>query len=350
MSQNSWRMIYFDLWTHEAGRTMVEQAPDIEMVRLERALPAEDIWPQIAEIHGYQIGSARQELPQHLHGTAEFLARCPNLLAISADGAGVDTLDIDACTQAGVIVVNQSGGNREGVAEHALALMLSLAKRIGETEHALRRDRNWHRNDYLGNDILGKTVGIIGLGNVGSRLASICRTAFDMRVLAYDPYLTDADFHERNAEKASLEDLLATSDFVQICCPYTAETMGMVGEHALSLMASHAYLVSTARGGIHDEKALEKALRDGRIRGAGMDVWEDEPPPLDHPLLAFDTVIASPHTAGVTEESRRNMSVICAEQWFSICRGQRPPRLLNPDVWPRYQARFAEQFGAQAAE
>ena len=163
---------------------MVEQASELDVIRLERARPADEIWPHLTGVHGYQIGSARQELPPHLHGTARFLERSPDLLAISADGAGVDTVDIDACTEAGVIVVNQSGGNREGVAEHALALMLSLSKRIGETEHAMRRDRTWHRNDYLGNDILGKTVGIIGLGNVGGRLASICRTSFNMRVIA----------------------------------------------------------------------------------------------------------------------------------------------------------------------
>ncbi len=350
MSQNLRRMVYFDLWTHDAGRSVIEQAPDIDMIRLERAQPAAELWPRLAGVHGYQIGSARQELPRHLHGTAEFLARCPDLLAVSADGAGVDTVDIDACTKAGVIVVNQSGGNREGVAEHALALMLGLSKRIGETDHALRRDRDWHRNDYLGNDILEKTVGIIGLGNIGTRLASICRSAFNMRVLAYDPYLNEAECVRRGAEKVSLETLLQTSDFVQICCPYTAETMGMVGEQALAMMQPHAYLISTARGGIHDEQALARALVDQRIRGAGLDVWEDEPPPLDHPLLGFDTVIASPHTAGVTEESRRNMSLICAEQWLAIWRGERPERLLNPEAWPRYQARYTERFGAQAAE
>lgn len=350
MSQDLRRMVYFDLWTHEAGRTMIEQAPGIEMIRLERARPAAEIWPKLAGVHGYQIGSARQELPPHLHGRADFLARCPDLLVISADGAGVDTVDIDACTEAGVLVVNQAGGNREGVAEHALALMLSLAKRIGETDRALRRDRNWHRNDFLGNDIRGKTVGIIGLGNVGGRLASICRGAFDMRVLAYDPYLTETECAARNAEKISLETLLRMSDFVHICCPYTSETMGMVGEDALALMQPHAYLISTARGGIHDEQAVERALRAGRLRGAGLDVWDDEPPPLDHPLLALDTVIASPHTAGVTEESRRNMSLICAEQWLAIWRGERPERLLNPDAWPHYQVRYTERFGARAAE
>lgn len=350
MSQNVRRMVYFDLWTHEAGRSMIEQAPGIDMVRLERASPAEQIWPRLEGVHGYQIGSARQELPPHLHGAAVFLAHCPDLLVISADGAGVDTIDIQACTAAGVIVVNQAGGNREGVAEHALALMLSLAKRIGETDRALRRDRGWHRNDYLGNDILGKTVGIIGLGNVGGRLASICRNSFNMRVLAYDPYLTETECAARDGEKVPLETLLRIADFVQICCPYTSETMGMVGEQALALMQPHAYLISTARGGIHDEQALERALRDGRVRGAGLDVWVDEPPPLDHPLLGMDKVIVTPHTAGVTEESRRNMSVICAEQWLSIWRGERPDRLLNPDAWPRYQARYAERFGDQAAE
>lgn len=344
------RIVYFDRFTHAAGRAALEQAPEIEFAMLERARAADEIWPLLATAHGYQISSARQELPIHLHGTAEFLSRCPNMLVVSADGAGVDTVDIDACTAAGVMVVNQAGGNSEGVAEHATALMLSLAKRIGETDLALRRDRDWHRNDFIGNNVLGKTVGIIGLGHVGTRLAEICRAAFSMTVVAVDPYLDESEIAARGARKVSLETLLAEADYVQICCPYTAETHHMIDAVALAAMRDDAYLISTARGGIHDEAALVTALDGGQIRGAGLDVWDDEPPPLDHPLLALDTVIASPHTAGVTEESRRNMSLICADQWRAIWRGERPPRLLNPDVWPQYAARYQAAFGVPVGD
>jgi D-3-phosphoglycerate dehydrogenase len=340
------RIVYFDRLMHAAGRAQLEQAPGIALTMLERARPAEALWPVLAEAHGYQISSARQELPLHLHGTGDLLARCPNLLVVSADGAGVDTVDIEACTRAGVLVVNQSGGNKEGVAEHATALMLSLAKRIGETDKAMRRDRDWHRNEFIGNDVLGKTVGIIGLGHIGTRLAEICSSAFSMTVVATDPYLDAAEMARRGARKVALETLLAESDFVQICCPFTAETRHMIDAAALAAMREGAYLVSTARGGIHDEEALVAALSSGHIRGAGLDVWEDEPPPLDHPLLAFDTVIASPHTAGVTEESRRTISLICADQWAAIWRGERPPRLLNPDAWPLYAKRYQAAFGA----
>jgi len=340
------RIVYFDRFTHEAGRTRLEEAPGIEFTRLERARPADELWPVLAEAHGYQITSARQELPLHLFANADFLARCPNLLVVSADGAGVDTVDFAACTEAGVMVVNQAGGNREGVAEHATAMMLSLAKRIGETDRAMRRDRDWERNQFIGNDVLGKTVGIIGLGHVGTRLAEICRAAFSMPVVATDPYFSEAEMTARGARKVSLETLLAESDFVHICCPFTAETKNLIDAAALAAMRDGAYLITTARGGIHDEDALAAALVAGKIRGAGLDVWEDEPPPLDHPLLALDTVIASPHTAGVTQESRRAISLICAEQWQAIWCGERPPRLLNPEVWSHYAERYRDAFGA----
>ena len=193
------RIVYFDRLMHAAGRKRLEQTPGIALTMLERARPAEEIWPALSEAHGYQISSARQELPLHLHGTGDLLSRCPNLLVVSADGAGVDTVDIEACTEAGVLVVNQSGGNKEGVAEHATAMMLSLAKRIGEVDKAMHRDRDWHRNEFIGNDVKGKTVGIIGLGHVGTRLAEICSSAFSMTVVATDPYLDEAEVAARGA-------------------------------------------------------------------------------------------------------------------------------------------------------
>ena len=163
-----------------------------------------------------------------------------------------------------------------------------------------------------------------------------------MRVIAYDPYLTEAQVAAKGAEKAvTLEDLLRQSDYVSVNCPHTAETRGLLGAAAFARMRTGAYFITTARGGIHDEAALAAALTAGQIAGAGLDVWEDEPPPADHPLLRFDNVLASPHTAGVTRQSRRNIAKIAAEQMLDVLDGKRPPRLLNPEVWERYSDRFA---------
>ena len=135
------------------------------------------------------------------------------------------------------------------------------------------------------------------------------------------------------------------ADFVSINCPLTDETRGMIGAEQYALMKPNAYFVTTARGSIHDEKALEEALRAKKIAGAGLDVWEKEPPPLDHPLLQFDNVIVSPHTAGVTREARENMGRFAAEQMIAALDGKPVARVLNPEVWPRYAARFQETFG-----
>lgn len=166
-----------------------------------------------------------------------------------------------------------------------------------------------------------------------------------MRVLAYDPYLDAATTTRRGAEKVSLEELLRTADFVSVNCPLTAETRGMIGAPHYAMMKKSAFFITTARGSIHDERALADALAGRRIAGAGLDVWEKEPPPLDHPLLAFDTVIASPHSAGATVEARTNLAAMAAEQILDIIDGKRPPRILNPEAWPAFARRFERTFG-----
>jgi len=167
-------------------------------------------------------------------------------------------------------------------------------------------------------------------------------------VLAYDPYLTAAQTAARGAEKAEhLHALLGQADYVSINCPHTAETRGMIGTREYAAMQPHAYFITTARGGIHDEAALAEALRDKRIAGAGLDVWEDEPPPTDHPLLQFDNVLVSPHIAGITRQSRHNIAKIAAEQLLAVLDGKRPPRLLNPEVWPAYCDRFERIMGVR---
>src|SRR5262249_62009929 len=159
---------------------------------------------------------------------AALIARMPDVLVGSTSGVGYDTVDIKACTDAGILVVNQAGGNREAVAEHALGMLIALSKRIPETNQVMRRERLVDRVAYMGNDVLGKTIGIIGLGNVGSRIAQLCRGLFAMQVLAYDPYLTAEVCAERGAEKVALNDLMRRSNYVSINCPLTAGTRGIV--------------------------------------------------------------------------------------------------------------------------
>jgi D-3-phosphoglycerate dehydrogenase / 2-oxoglutarate reductase len=329
---------------HPIFTEILEKRSDIRLDTLRNDSADDVAAPVLAGAHAYQAGSARDELAKKYHAGPDLLRRTQSLLIVSTNGAGYDTVDLKACTEAGVLCLNQAGGNKEAVAEHALAMMLSLSKRIVEADRAIRREI-LDRNIFMGHDLLGQTVGIVGLGNVGKRLAQLCGGLFSMRVLAYDPYVSAEVMTQHRVEKVDLDTLMREADFVSINCPLTDESRGMIGEAQYALMKPNAYFVTTARGNIHDERALEAALRARKIAGAGLDVWEKEPPPLDHPLLQFDNVMVSPHTAGVTYEARINMGRIAAEQMLAALDGRRVTRVLNPQVWPRYAARFRETFG-----
>jgi len=345
MSVNNKRVFYVKYLANPIYTEILRARPDVRLDRLENDSPDEVAAPILAAAHAYQIGAARDELARHFHADAELLRRAPNLLIVSSNGAGYDPVDVEACTAAGVVVVNQSGGNAHSVAEHALGMLLTLSKRIIQADRALRREANVDRNALMGTEVGGKTIGIVGLGNVGRRIAALCRGLLGMNVLAYDPYLSTTVMAERGGEKVELDDLLRRSDYVSISCPLTPDNRGMIGAREFALMQPHAYFITTARGFIHDEAALADALRDKRIAGAGLDVWAKEPPPPNHPLLQFDNVLASPHTAGVTKEARENMGRIAAEQMLDMLDGKRPPRLINPEVWPVYVKRFEKAFG-----
>jgi D-3-phosphoglycerate dehydrogenase len=345
MPVNNKRVFYVKYLAHDIYATILRARTDVRLDRLENESTDEVAAPILEGAHVYQIGAARDEIAPHFHANRELLRRAPNLLLVSSNGAGFDPVDVEACTEAGVVVVNQSGGNAHSVAEHALGMMLTLSKRIPEADRALRRSANVNRNALMGNEVQGRTIGIIGLGNVGRRIAELCKGLLRMNVLAYDPYLSATEMATRGGEKVELDDLLRRSDFVSISCPLTRDNRGMIGACEFALMQPHAYFITTARGFIHDEVALEQALRDKRIAGAGLDVWAKEPPPPDHPLLQFDNVIASPHTAGVTREARENMARIAAEQMIDALDGKRPPRLINREAWPAYVRRFERTFG-----
>lgn len=334
-------------WTDPIAGDILELA-DIDIVKLDLAAPAEQSWAALESAHGYQVAT-RTDTAGIAGGSRwlagpDLLARCPNLLAVCSAGAGYDVIDVEACTRAGIAVCNNSGPGAEAVAEHALGFMLDLAKRITVADRALRSGPVSNRLTLRGTQLLGKTLGVIGLGAIGSRLVQLC-APFGMDILVFDPYLDEATAQGHGVAKVTLSELLRRSDFVQVTCPLTAETEGLIGPAEFAAMKADAYFISTARGPVHDEAALLDALRGGRIAGAGLDVFHTEPPRADDPLLQLANVVATPHTAGITVEAARDIAVATATQWTEIFAGGLPPRLLNPDVWPRYCERFHEMLG-----
>jgi D-3-phosphoglycerate dehydrogenase / 2-oxoglutarate reductase len=350
MKDNVKRVFYVRQLAHPCYLEIIAQRPEIRIDKLENDTSDEAAQPVLAAAHAYQIGSARDELRLRFHVQRDLLARMPNLLVVSTGGAGFDTVNVGDCTEAGVLVVNQAGGNADAVASHVLAMALMLSKQIIQTHHALRRGALHDRMAFIGSDINGHTMGIVGLGNVGRRVAELCGGLFGMQVIACDPYLDEATVAARGATKVTLDELLRRADFVSINCPLDESTRGMIGAREFALMQPHAFFITTARGSIHDERALAEALAGKQIAGAGLDVWEKEPPPPEHPLLQFANVIATPHTAGVTREARSNMGRIAAEQLIMTLDGKRPPRIVNPRVWPLYAERFARTFGFRPQE
>ena len=338
-------VVRFDNWYDPALNERLGREPDIDLRTCMREGDDERAWAELGQAHAYHISAARDEVPRRWFATRELVARCPRLLCVSSSGAGYDTIDVPACTEAGVLVVNQAGANAQSVAEVTIGLMLDLSRRITESDRRLRRERGFSREDLTGHEISGKVLGLVGIGHVGTRVAGLAR-AFGMTVLAVDPYLTEEEIGRRGAQAASLDELLERSDFVSLHCPRDADTLGMIDARAFARMKRGAHFVTTARGGIHDEAALADALRSGRLGGAGLDVWDVEPPPLDHPLLRLENVVAMFHTAGVTREARRNTASYSAEQLVGLLKGGRPPRIVNPEVWPVYAKRFEAILGA----
>lgn len=327
-----------DLWINPVFDERLAQTSDIALkifpVRGDRA----QALSVLAQAHVYQVSAAKDELPREWFVSAELIAQCPQLLCVSSTGAGYDTVDVAACTAAGIAVVNQAGGNADSVAEHTLALMLGISRRMVESDRRMRREIGFSREDVMGHEIRGKTLGLIGMGHIGTRVARLAQ-AFGMTVIASDPLLSAEEIAQRGARSVSLAELLAQSDVVSLHCPRDATTLKMMNATTFAQMKKGALFINTARGGIHDEVALTQALASGHLAGAGLDVWDQEPPPLDHPLLAMDNVYATFHTAGVTHEARRNVASIGADQIIQLLAGERPPRLVNPQVWPAFEKR-----------
>jgi D-3-phosphoglycerate dehydrogenase len=312
----------------QAGRTLLGERDDIEMVEFPNMISAGDFQTKLREhapVHGVALGATR-------FGETE-LEASGDMRVVTRIGVGFDAVDVPALSKRKVPLMTAGTANSPSVAEQAMFMMLTLAKRASEMDNIVKGNKWAARLGALPYDLFGKTVLIVGFGRIGTRTAKRC-LAMEMNVLIYDPYKAAADIKAAGCEPvADLDAALPRADFVSIHCPKNPETVGMFSAARIKLLKPTAYLVNTARGGIVDEKALHQALVTGKLAGAGLDVFEQEPPPASNPLLSLHNVITAPHVAGVTVEAVDRMSEQTARNILSALDGS-PIRanVINPDV------------------
>ena len=282
-----------------------------------RALKEKELLELIGDIDAVIVGV--DEL------TARVIEIADRLKVISKHGVGVDNIDVEAASKKGILVTTTPGTNANAVADFTFALILSLSRSICKAEHSLKCG-GWGR--IIGHDIWGKILGVVGTGRIGRAVINRAR-GFNMRVLAYDIALDKKLASQLKVEYVSLEILLASSDFVTLHIPLTEKTRNMLGEKEISLMKPSAYLINTARGEILDEDALYSALREKKIAGSAIDVYEEEPPPADSRLLKLDNLITTPHIAAYTYEALREMGIMTAKNVLRVLKGEPPISAVN---------------------
>lgn len=310
------------------ARALLTERDDIEVIESPNLISAKDfeaLLKQQAPVHGVALGATRFGEPE--------LSASKDMKVVTRIGVGYDAVDVPALSRRKVPLMVAGSANSPSVAEQALFMMLTLAKRAVEL-HMLVKDGAWAtRLGKLPYDLFGKTVLIIGFGRIGSRTAKRC-LAMEMNVLVYDPYKPAAEIRAAGCEVVTdLDAALPRADFVSLHCPKTPETVGLFNAARLKLMKPTAYLINTARGGIVEEAALYDALKSGKLAGAGLDVFEQEPPPLGHSLFELPNVIIAPHVAGVTREAVERMSEQTARNILSVLDGE-PIRqnVINQDA------------------
>jgi D-3-phosphoglycerate dehydrogenase len=251
--------------------------------------------------------------------TPELVGSGDRLRVVGRAGVGLDNVDVDACTARGILVINAPTANIMSATEHTMAMLLAVCRNVPEAHASVKRGE-WTRSKFMGLELNGKTLGVIGLGRIGSRVAVRAR-AFGMRIVAYDPYIAPPAFERTNAEQVSLDELLEQADVITVHTPLTDETRGMLGAREMQRMKEGVVLVNVARGGIYDEKSLADALNSGRVAAAAVDVFEDEPPGKEHPLLNARNIVLSPHIGANTIEAQDRVAVQTAEMVIEALRG-----------------------------
>jgi D-3-phosphoglycerate dehydrogenase len=292
--------------------------PDFEVRHCDGA-NRDELLPALADVHAVLVRSATQI-------DEEALAAAPQLKVVARAGVGLDNVDVKAATVAGVMVVNAPTSNITSAAELAVGLLLATARNIAPANQALKGGA-WKRSKYSGVELLDKTIGIVGLGRIGVLVAERL-AAFGMKVVAYDPYVSAARAGQLGVQLLSLEELLRESDFITVHLPKTPETVGLIGEEALKLVKPTVRIINAARGGIVDENALAAALKEGRVAGAGLDVYAKEPC-TESPLFAFESVVVTPHLGASTDEAQEKAGVAVARSVRLALGGELVPDAVN---------------------
>ena len=244
--------------------------------------------------------------------TAELIAAAKNLKVIGRAGVGFENIDVDAASKKGIVVMNTPGGNNVTTGEHTISLMMALARHIPQAVASVKVGK-WDRNKFVGVELCNKTLGVIGLGNVG-RIVAERAAGLRMKVTGYDPFIAAESIARMGVEPSSLEEIFAKSDFITVHVPLTPETQGLINSNAFAKMKNGVRIINCARGGIVDEKDLAEAIREGKVAGAALDVYVDEPPSPDHPLVKMEQVITTPHLGASTDEAQLNVAIAVAEQ------------------------------------
>lgn len=280
-----------------------------------------------------EMKTAHALIPGLLSVSRPVLENSPHLVIVAAHGVGYNNVDILAADELGIVVTNIPGVNSDAVAEFSFGLILALIRHIPSFLEEMKRG-GWRRPEFWGMELRGKTLSIIGLGRIGSRVSKL-GNAFGMKILACDPYVPEQGFQDAGAQPVSRDEAISQADFLTLHVPLTEETRNMIDTRELAMMKKTALLINTARGGIVNEVALVKALDQGRISGAGIDVFEEEPP-QDRRLAAHPKVISSPHIAGLSNEARYRMSRGAAERVAFALQREMPPDVVNHPQNPRY--------------
>ncbi len=293
---------------------------------LPEARNPDDPFDQIEEAHALILGSL-------FPGTRQNLARASKALVTARSGIGVDNIDVEAATDLGICVINTPDTPTEAVAEIVMGLMIDLARKITFLNNRMARGIWDDGSIRIGMLLRDKTLGLLGLGRIGGRMAELAR-AIHMKVLAFDPFIDPARAQALDVRLvSSVDDILEKADIVSIHVPLMESTRGSVGKDAFTKMKQGSYLINVSRGPIVVETELYEALESGHLAGAALDVWDPEPPRPDNPLLQLDNVIATPHAAGATLESRIQGNTEAVRQVLMILRGEKPEFLVNPEVW-----------------
>jgi D-3-phosphoglycerate dehydrogenase len=312
-------LLYEDM--HEAGKVLLKEKAEILFAS---SLEETSLIKEIKEVDGIII-RANGKVSRRIMESA------PRLKVIGRHGVGVENVDLEAATEMGIWVVNTPDANDISVAEHFFGLALMLSKMLKKGAIALREGRWEARYQYIGGELHGKTLGILGFGRIGRAVGRIGHKGFDMKVLYYDVVRYEETEKEIKAEKVGLEEVLSQSDYISINLPMLPATKGLLKKKEYSLMKPSAYIINLARGPIWDEKALYAALREGKIAGAASDVFEVEPATKDHPLLQLENFIGTPHMAAHTNEALKRMSLV-AEDIIRVLEGKEPVYPVNPVV------------------